>query len=209
MIIALTHAVLADDATGLRNIRVIGGDDSALSGCNVFGGVERKCAGTETADACPFVFGAVGLAGVFNHQQPAPVCDLHDRIHLARLAEDVHRHDGLGPGRDCFFYARRIKVECLWIDVDEYRLCAGVEDAVGRGDEAERRRDDLIACVDAIGQKRHMQRRRPRRRCDGVLDAADLGECFFQIRGPSALGQHARIQNVHHCIFFFFADQRP
>ena len=52
------------------------------------------------ADAAAVVFGAVRLGGVLDHDQAVLPGDLHDRVHVGRLAVEVDRHDGLGPRRD-------------------------------------------------------------------------------------------------------------
>ncbi len=42
-----------------------------------------------------FVLGSVSLACIFDDRQPVFLCDLHDRVHIRRLAEEVHGDDGL------------------------------------------------------------------------------------------------------------------
>ena len=59
------------------------------------------------ADAPALVLGAVRLAGVLDHDQAVASRDRQDRIHVGRLAVEVHRHDRLGPRRDRRFDLRR------------------------------------------------------------------------------------------------------
>ena len=71
---------------------------------------------------------AVGLGGIFQHEQVVFRRDRHDRIHVSHLAEQVNRDDGFRARRDGGFDRSRVHSEADRIDVDEHRFCARVVD---------------------------------------------------------------------------------
>ena len=71
---------------------------------------------------------------------------------------------------------RRVEHERVGIDVDEDGRRALVEHHVGRRDERDRRRDDLVARADAGGAHQQVQAGRAARDGDGVLAAAERRE---------------------------------
>ena len=71
--------------------------------------------------------------------------DRAERLHVARVAEHVHRQDPARARRDGRLDGRRVEHERLGIDVGEDGRRALVEHHVGRGHERDRRRDDLVA----------------------------------------------------------------
>ncbi len=77
-------------------------DHAALAvGTEVLAGIEAEAAHVaEAADATALVLGAVRLAGILDHDQAVAARDLEDRIHVGRLAVQVHRDDGLGARGD-------------------------------------------------------------------------------------------------------------
>ena len=70
--------------------------------------------------------------------QPRRAGDRLDRLDPARPAEDVDREDRPRPLRRGRLDEVRVEPEAVLLDVDEPRHGALVEEAVGRGDEAER-----------------------------------------------------------------------
>ena len=73
------------------------------------------------------------LAGVLDDGEPMALGDLGDRAKIGRQAEQVHRADGLRPGRDGGLDTIRVDVVGLGLDVDEDRRGARVQD---RGDRS-------------------------------------------------------------------------
>lgn len=65
----------------------------------------------------------------------APLCKFHDRVHVARLPEQVNGDDGPNPRGDRCFDFSRIDVEAARIDVDEDLLCAETGDGADGGEE--------------------------------------------------------------------------
>ena len=88
----------------------------------------------------------------------------------AGIAEDVDRQQARGALADRIPGRGRVEVQGDRVDVAEDRRRALVEQAVGRGDEAERRGDDLVALAPARARAprgagpRCPRRPRPRRR---------------------------------------------
>ena len=93
------------------------------------------------------------LAGVLDDRQAEPL----ERRQVGREAEDVHRQQRLRALRDRGRGGRRVEVERDRVDVGEHRPRALVEHRVGRGDERERARDDLVALLHADRPQREVQ----------------------------------------------------
>ena len=87
------------------------------------------------------------LAGVLDHGELVLLGDRVDRVHLARHAEDVDRHDGAGAIGDPAFDRRRVHGERGRVGVGEHRQGFGVEDRVVGGDERVGGDDHLVAGV--------------------------------------------------------------
>ena len=94
------------------------------------------------------------LRGVLDHRDFLPSCDLQNRLHLGTLAEQVHRHEGLGPRRNGPFEQRGIHVVGVRLDVHEHRLRPQARDGAGRGKERVRHRDHFISRPHAAGHER-------------------------------------------------------
>ena len=77
---------------------VVGDQGAAVApAAEVLGRVEAEAAGVaERADAGGPVEGAVGLAGVLDHGDPALAAELEDRVHVDRAAEEVDRDHAAG-----------------------------------------------------------------------------------------------------------------
>jgi len=129
-------------------------------------------------------------SSVFQHHQAVLVGDLHDRVHVRRLAVQVDRHNGLGLGRDGRFDLRGVHRVAVGVHVHEHGLGVRVHDRRNRRDERVRDRDDFVAFADAHGEQRHMERGGTRVVADGVLGARVLGERLFE-RGDFG-AQHER-----------------
>src|SRR4029078_9145408 len=91
------------------------------------------------------VASAERLAGILDDPEAAPRRDALDRVHVGSQAVDVHGRAPAGSLAERRVDPRRVQVQRLRVDVHEDGLCTLVEQAVGRGDEAERRGDDLVA----------------------------------------------------------------
>jgi hypothetical protein len=87
-------------------------------------------------------------ADILDHSDMVTSGDLIDRIHLRALPEQVNRNDRLGLVRHRRLNQLGIKVEGLWVDVDEDGLGTHPPDGPGRGKEREGGEDHFVALPD-------------------------------------------------------------
>jgi hypothetical protein len=80
-------------------------------------------------------------------------------------------------------------------------------DDVDRGDEGERRRDDLIARPDPGADQRGVQRRGTGAQRQGAGRAEPIGEGSLELAGLGARGDPAGTQRVNDLVDFLVADQ--
>ena len=99
------------------------------------------------------------LAGVLEDAEAVLGGDRLELRHRRRVAEDVDRQDPGGALADRGRGGRRVEVEGHRVDVAEDRPGALVEQAVGRGDEAEGAGQDLVALAPAQRPHAEVQRR--------------------------------------------------
>ena len=125
--------------------------------------------------------GIEGLAGVLDDRQAEPL----EGRRVGDLPEDVDRHHRAGATGHRGLRRRGVEVERHRVDVREHGAGALVEHRVGRGDERERRRDDLAVLLDADGAQRQVQPRGAGRDGAGVRRAHARGERLLE-------GGHAR-----------------
>ena len=78
-----------------------------------------------------------GLGSVFDDIEIMPGGNLHDGVHVAHLAIEVDRNDGLGARTDRCFDLRGIEVVGSAIDVDEDRHSSHARNTACGGKECE------------------------------------------------------------------------
>src|SRR5450631_383424 len=135
-IVALIAALVAKspDAPGKR--LVARNDDPAFAGSDLLVGVKREDAGaSHGTNSTAAVLCPDGLAGILNHQQPAPLRDLENGRHLRRNAERMDGKNSPRPGRDGFFDLLRVNVQRARIDIRKDRGRAFVANGVGCSDK--------------------------------------------------------------------------
>ena len=130
----------------------------------------------ERAAGPPLVQRAVRLAGVFDDGQAAARGELEDRIHVGRLAVEMHRHDRPGARGDRGLDGGRVDVGRVRQAVDEDRRGAGVADRLGGSDEGVDRDDDLVAGADAGGLQGQAHGVGARADAGAEAGATELGE---------------------------------
>ena len=135
-------------------------DRAAFAGRNVLGFLEAEAAQVaDRAALAALVFGQPRLAGVLDHRQLVLAGDGVDRVHVARHAEDVHRHDGARALGDAALDRGRVHGERGRVGVGEYRQGLAREDGVVAGDEGVGRDDHLVAGVHVHDVQADDQRR--------------------------------------------------
>ena len=132
---------------GVGVLRIVGDHGAALAiGAQVLTGVEAETTQVaHTAGPPALVLGAMGLGGILDHHQVAPAGDLQNRIHVGRLAIEMHRNNGFRFGRDGGFDLRGVDGVRRGVDVHENRRGPGVTDGRDRGYEGEGRGDDFVS----------------------------------------------------------------
>jgi len=98
VVIFFDLAVIAEDADFFVEVGVIGEDCPGFAkGAEVFAWVEAEAAGIgEEAGFFSVVFGAVGLAGVFDDEDPVLAGDVEDGLEIGGVTEEVDGDDGFG-----------------------------------------------------------------------------------------------------------------
>ena len=166
-----------------------GGDDRpALAGGHLLVGVEGKGGEVATsADGAALgVDGADRLAGVLEDAEATGGGQLLQLRHRRRVAEDVDRQDSPGALAGSGRGGLRVEVERDRVDVAEDRARALVEQAVGRGDEAEGAGQDLVAGAPAQRPHPEVQRRGAAGDRNRVLDPEPLRQLPARSARPSA-----------------------
>jgi hypothetical protein len=105
----------------------------------------------DSAHALSVVLGSVRLRCVFDHYEIPPGGDLHDRVHIGRLAIEMNWHDRAGPRRDPGLDLADIHRAGVGIDIDENRGGTRVSDRRHGRDEGHGYCYHLIAGTDSRG----------------------------------------------------------
>ena len=135
--------------------------------------------------------------------------DRAERLHVARVAEHVHGQDPARARRDGRLDGRRVEHERLGIHVGEHGRRPLVEHHVGRGDERDRRRDDLVARTDAGRPHQQVQPGRAARDGDGVLAAAEGRELLLEVARVRAEPEDAGAQRGQDVLLLLRPDVGP
>ncbi len=187
VVIAPLHAVATDHAAALGEHIRICSDHPAFAGHHVLGGVKAETAGAKTAHPAAAVRRADRLRRVLDHRQAVPLRSGQDGVHIAGITVEMHRHDGFSSRSDGRRDELRVDVERGLVDIDEDGPSAGIDDAVDRGLESERRGDDLVTGADAVSQQGGMEGGRTVGSGHRELRAGGCGEFLLKPRGTWAL----------------------
>ena len=184
--------VLAQRAQARGHGRVVDGDHAALAGGDHLARVEREAGQrAERADRAALVGAPMAQAASSTSASPWRSASGDEGVHVGRQAELVHRHDRLRALGDRALGRGGVEVVGQRVDVGEDRRRAALPDRVGRGDERQRRHDDLVAGADAGDVEREVQRGGAVGRRHGVGRADALGEGRLELGDPRALGDPA------------------
>ena len=210
VVIALAAAVVPQAADALGDRVGIGRDQAAVArAAEILARVEAEAAGqADAAGHGAWRARAEGLRAILDHDQPAPRCDLHDRVHLRRAPEEVHRDDRARRRGERRLDGLGSDVEARAIDIDEHRARAGVHDALDRRDEGERRRHDLVAWPDAGPAQAKQECVGARADADRVAHAEVFRRLALERGDVRAHHVLARVQHRAHGRLDFLPERR-
>ena len=182
MVVLVIRAIIAQSPHPFRQRVVIRHHRAGVAQrTQIFAGIEaepRRVA--KGAHPAALIGCAVGLGAVLHHLQAVAAGNGHDRVHVAGLAIQVHRHDGPRMFRDRPFYPRRINVAGVYIRFDEHDLRAHIGDGQRRGNKGRRRHDHLVTRADVQRLQGQHQRVQSVAHADTVARAAIIGECLLK-----------------------------
>src|SRR6185312_8042529 len=113
----------------------------------------------KAADAPAVPGGADRMRRILDDAQAVAPGDGIEPVHVDREPRKMHRHDRAGARRDRRLDLIEVDIAAIEIDIDEHRMRAHAHDDIRGGDEAHRRRDDLIARPDAGREQRMLEAR--------------------------------------------------
>ena len=168
-----------------RQAVVVGGGEAADAGHDQVRHIAGEAGHVAPRPGGPtFVMHEHRFARVLDHAQVVGLCEGHDRVHLTRLAKEVHRHHGARPPGEMLRQLRRVDADVVWLDVDEDGLEAVLQDDIGAGHEGHRRDQHLVARFPLVllleRVHRHLQGAGPAVAEDGVPPIVQPGEFLFE-----------------------------
>lgn len=179
VVVLLPAAVDSEHPGRIGQGIIVGGDHAPVTeGIQVLGGEEAVAAEGPHGSGLPALPGGPEALGtVFDDLQAMLGRHGLEAIHVAGAAEEVHRNDRLGAGRDGRLDQIGIDVEGAFLDVHEDRRGAHVADRLGGGKEGEGRGDHFVTGTDPQGPKGDVEGIGPGIEADGVLHA-QVGGAF-------------------------------
>ncbi len=161
---------------------VVGDQRAALPAADQLGGAQAE-GGHVCQAACPaaVVGRAEGERGVLHDLQAVCPRDLHDRVHLDRVAELVGDDDGPGARGDAPAYVFGVDVARVGFAVREDRHGPEREQRGHRGQEGVRRRDHLVPRLETDPEERGVQGVGPGVHGDAVPPSEEGGKFRFQL----------------------------
>jgi len=189
-LVAVLHAVVADQAELLVHAVVIGDDDAGVApDVEVLERMQREAGGDAVgAGALSRELRQDALAGVLDHGEVVALRDRHQLAHVGDLAGQLDRHDRLGLFGDRGLDLVDVHAEGI-VAVDQHRRGAGFRDRADGGDEGVGGGDDLVAVADAERLERQLERVGAGSDADGVAHADQLGEALLEFGDGLAKGE--------------------
>ena len=191
-------------------VGVAGDDHAPLPRRHLLVGVEGE-GGEVAAGADLAALGvdrAERLAGVLEDAEAVLAGQRLQLRHRRRVAEDVDRQQADGALADRGGGGGRVEVERLLLDVGEDRPRPLVEQAVGRGDEAERAGHHLVALAPAEHPHPEVERGRAARGHHRVLDPEPGGELALEALAHRPQRELPGAQDLQHQLLLARADLR-
>ena len=146
--------------------------------------------------ASSFVFGAVGLGCIFDHDEAPPLGDRQNRVHVSHLPIEVDGNDGFGALRDRGLDLRHIHRERTLIDIDEHCRGSCVLDRRDRRHESKGHGDYFVARTDSGCEQRKVQCAGAAVHSDALLGLTICSElrlerAYFRSQGELTAVKHA------------------
>src|SRR6266545_3983139 len=163
VVVLLLLAVVAHHPDPLGQLGVVGGQRAPVPvGAQVLARVERERGeGAEAAGPFAVPPRAVRLAGVLYDGQVVRAGEREHRVHVGRLAVQVHDHQRLAARRDRGGGAGQVDVVGGRVDVVPDRGGSGERDRRRAGDERVGRGQHLVARPDPHGAHAELERGQP------------------------------------------------
>ena len=175
------HALVPLPAQPRGQLGVVCQDHAAFAGGDQLAGVQAEDGGPRQPAHRPAAEArADGAGGVLDHQQAMPCRNLVDAVDLAGQPDLVDRQYRLGARRDAVLDVVGVDVVGGRVDIGEDRRGADMDDDIDRGDEGQRRHDDLVARADAEFLQQQEAAGGPGGDADPFGRAAELGEAGLQ-----------------------------
>ena len=206
MMVTDFHTVIDQQTCSPGGLCIMSNYSASLGSGHVFGGIEAEAADvTECSGFSSFPCCSMSLSTVFDKQQLVFACDFHDCVHVASQAEKVNDEQRFGFRMffQGFFDGAGIDQEGIRVDFGKYRGCSGVNDGIGGGDERKRCSEDGITFPDSQRPEAHFQSSGSGSGGDAVFCPEICRKFFFKFTHDTSTGDHAGVQNIQHCLFFF------
>ncbi len=185
-------------------------DHPALAGGDLLVRIEgeRRVDPVRT-DRLALVLGAEGLARILDEHEAVLVGDRAQLVELARVAVDVDADDRLRARRHSCFDGRGVHVQRARVDVGKDGCPAFLDEAVRRRRERVRRRDHLVAGLDARDDAEQMQSGRAGRNRGGVRRTRACGKEFLEAVDRRPEREPAGAHHLEDELFLALVEVRP
>src|SRR6185437_11338030 len=161
------------------------------------------------SDRPPAVATAKGAGGVIEKTQTVASGQSGHGVDAAGQAELVDRHQRSRAPGDLPRDVLGVEIEGGGIDLGEYRRRAAMTHDIDRGDEGQRRNDDLIAGPDPPGMQDEEGTRGPARHANRMAGAAGSSEAPFELDEARAADDPAAGDHGGGRLRFLAAEVRP
>ncbi len=165
----------------------------------------------QRAGLLALVDAAEGLRVVFDHAELVPLGKGADAVHVADVAVEVDRHDGLGALVDQLLGGLDADAVVVEVHVGKARDGAGLHDGETAGDEGVAGHDHLVARPDPQRRQADVERRRPVGHAHGVLAALPRGELLLELHAlaPGPVIDLAGAKHILHGVDCRFVERGP
>lgn len=203
------HAVAAQAAQMVRQLRAVGQDHAALGAGDDFHRMKaehRHRREFAAAHRPPGIGRAHRVGGILDQHEAITLRQLRHGAHVAALPGKRHRHHHLGQAARAFGGLELVRqrpgihVPGVRVDIDEVHLGAAITSAVGRGEEGIGRGPQPVSRPQAGGQAGDVQGRRGIAHRHAMAGLAASGHGLLEAFDGRPLGQPVGPQHRDHRI---------